>query len=1055
MKTVIVFQQKLILVFILLSMSLLSVKASVTDTSNLEVLCKDITVSIGQESYIVLNPLDVHFSTIADTIITDYSLNRDTFFCEDFSNGQIEVTLTVTDICGNSAHCTSTVEFIDLPTLQADCPDDIQIFLAPGICGRFLNFEYGIDNPCADTVYQVQLDDSGLQSGDFFAYGLTEIETLFFTDAGDSVICSFVVDIIPFEPTATEMSCNDMINISLNEYCEATIGADFLLEGNHYRCYDDFLVEISETESGSAISSSPVVSEEHIGDTLYVTICDPVSGNCCWGRIFVEDKLVPPLACEELILDCGDDLSPAALNSYPGVEFGNLCTDTIMSYSDEIISFPCSDSLYVQKIERLWTVTKENGSSSSCIQDIYIKKGNPDSIPIPPHFDGIEEPRFHCSEITDWPINNNGYRIPPVEVTGTVSSTCPNLFASFTDHIFPLCGGSYKVIRNWSIFDHCSVRIVSRPQVILIDNDPMDSYFVEDSIGIGTEAWMCAGRVILSYPEVIDPCVINGNYTFTPLNSDVEIVMENDYILVNNIPVGHNYIDIVIQDECGRKDTATVHITVIDDDVPVAIGDQNTLVSLGSFGEAKVFASSFDDGSLDNCGIDSMVVRRLVEGPCSGTIDDDRFFGPHVGFCCEDIGQTIAVVFRVYDASGNHNEVQVNIRVEDKLAPVITCPPDITVACDFSYPVSAFTDPMDPTFGRMVTDPADRMPVIVSGHGMPGIPDDFVWGNDGMALDNCSVEIDLASIKMINCGRGFIRRNFVATDGDGRSVSCSQTITFEEFNPFTEDNITWPYDPTLHDVCAEDVETNPEVSGMPEIIGDVCSDILVSYEDEIFTQDSDACIKIFRTWKVIDWCQYDSGTGAGVWTNLQVIKLSNNVPPTIFDAPDITVCNVVPDDGGDQVFNGDFESGPSGFTSDFVNNQASIFEEGTYATTINAEVVNSNYRPCVDHTFGAGMFMAINGDTILDKKFWCQTVSVEEGIDYMFGSWMTNLSVFSQAEFAFVVNGEEIGGIRTITADPCEWVEYMDFWTATFTGSVEFCLINKTTSFFRNEIGNR
>ena len=42
------------------------------------------------------------------------------------------------------------------------------------------------------------------------------------------------------------------------------------------------------------------------------------------------------------------------------------------------------------------------------------------------------------------------------------------------------------------------------------------------------------------------------------------------------------------------------------------------------------------------------------------------------------------------------------------------------------------------------------------------------------------------------------------------------------------------------------------------------------------------CIKILRTWTIIDWCQYDPSnpTGGGRWEYVQVLRVLNSQAPT-------------------------------------------------------------------------------------------------------------------------------------------------------------------------------
>ena len=58
----------------------------------------------------------------------------------------------------------------------------------------------------------------------------------------------------------------------------------------------------------------------------------------------------------------------------------------------------------------------------------------------------------------------------------------------------------------------------------------------------------------------------------------------------------------------------------------------------------------FDDGSYDDCHIKSMQVRRMDDGvPCGY---NPNHFADSVGFCCNDIGEIIQVLFAVTDFEG-------------------------------------------------------------------------------------------------------------------------------------------------------------------------------------------------------------------------------------------------------------------------------------------------------------------------------------------------------------------------------------------------------------------
>ena len=98
---------------------------------------------------------------------------------------------------------------------------------------------------------------------------------------------------------------------------------------------------------------------------------------------------------------------------------------------------------------------------------------------------------------------------------------------------------------------------------------------------------------------------------------------------------------------------------------PVAICDAHTVVALSNTGTAKLYATDIDDGSYDNCHLESYQARRMTQGWCPPGVADDTQFRPYVEFCCEDVGQTIWVVLRVTDAHGNYNECMAEVTVQD------------------------------------------------------------------------------------------------------------------------------------------------------------------------------------------------------------------------------------------------------------------------------------------------------------------------------------------------------------------------------------------------------
>lgn len=301
---------------------------------------------------------------------------------------------------------------------------------------------------------------------------------------------------------------------------------------------------------------------------------------------------------------------------------------------------------------------------------------------------------------------------------------------------------------------------------------------------------------------------------------------------------------------------------------PIAVCDAHTVVSLGSDGTAKVYASSLDDGSYDNCQISHFKAARMNPGWCPYGVADDTYFRPYVEFCCEDIGYPVWVIMRVFDKNGNYNDCMVEVIVQDKLPPSIHCPYDVTVYCDYWFDHNDLYDPYSHTFGY------------------PEVH------------DNCGLEqVYVNVIDNTTCGLGKIKRVFTAVDWGGKTSTCYQNIWVIDYHPFNCYNITWPKNYTADGCEMVDVDPHnlPYGYNKPYIPEDNCSMIGIAYEDQVFEFVDGVCKKILRTWKVIDWCTFDPyHPYSGICKYVQVIKLIDHDKPQFENCKDITVEGLEP-----------------------------------------------------------------------------------------------------------------------------------------------------------------
>jgi len=136
-----------------------------------------------------------------------------------------------------------------------------------------------------------------------------------------------------------------------------------------------------------------------------------------------------------------------------------------------------------------------------------------------------------------------------------------------------------------------------------------------------------------------------------------------------------------------------------------------------------------------------------------------------------------------------------------------------------------------------------------------------------------------------SCNAGTITRTWTVEDYNWNIHTCTQTITVAGGSTaFDYHSINWPDDIELEG-CNPPTHPSqlPTESSWPTYDYAECTSIAVSYEDHVYTVNN-ACRKIIREWKVMDWCQYQPGYGwgnGGMWTYNQKIKIIGGEVPEI------------------------------------------------------------------------------------------------------------------------------------------------------------------------------
>ncbi|MEO6191066.1 MAG: T9SS type A sorting domain-containing protein [Saprospiraceae bacterium] len=714
-----------------------------------------------------------------------------------------------------------------------------------------------------------------------------------------SLILSLVFLSSEVNAQSCPLACDDEVNVSLDENCQAVITPDILLEGEGEGCV--YTVVVFGT-NGLPLPSSPQVDGLQLGKRLVVAIY--LGNNSCWGHIIVEDKFRPTINCAR-----PDTIFCTQRNFVPRPDTAtDNCTpvnqlvkhtvyDSMIMYTD-CMNERRNNLIGYRKIACYYTDLSGN-RSDTCISYIYFKKFLEQDITWP------RDTVFTCKEYND--------SIPQPAQSGVPNVNGNPLFpswgvckaaVSFEDQILPQCPKSFKVLRTWTVIDWCmpsGQNIYRRYQVIKVIDDRGPIIKCASQMEISTDVSSCTGTAIVPPPTIIDECSkvtiqvgykilsATGSPTFEGTSSLNVFKLPNGFYRISGLPLGLSWVVFRVTDECGNFTDCATEVNVVDKVPPIPVCDQKTIVSLTIDGTARIDAFTFDDGSLDNCSIDRYEVRRMDNGAPCDTLRRISF-APSVYFCCADVGKTIMVALRVWDKAGNNNICMVEVMVQDKLAPLVFCPPNITVSCEFAYSDLS-------VFGTVVTNIADRKPIVIKDlyKTINGEP------IDGYAYDGCGVTVQEFVSPNIKCGIGTIYRTFIATDPSGLSNSCTQIITIRDTTP-NNVYVIWPIDYISTTTCMNKLDLDPSKTGYPTVIGeDKCSNIFKNYEDKFYVKDPDACLKVIRTWTVIDWCLYDPNSinPKGYYSWKQILKIINTQAPVFINpCKDITVDVFGPNCGG-------------------------------------------------------------------------------------------------------------------------------------------------------------
>jgi len=548
-----------------------------------------------------------------------------------FPVGSTEVNVLVTDIHGNSAACSFTVEVMDEEFPGVTCPlPDNAYATDPGECDRTLSFSAATSDNCgiASVVYSVGESPITFPYG--FPVGATVVNVIVSDIHGNATSCTFTIVVEDMEdPLLTCPVPANPFSAEVDE-CSATLS-----------------FEASSTDNcgiaGSVyiISGNPIVFPYSfpIGSTEVDVQVTDLHGNTseCTFTVIVEDNELPTIIC------------PIPFNPYPvdagecdaTLSFEATVTDncgvesTQFSINGDPIAFPYDFPVGVTVVSTI--VTDIHSNATECSFDVMVAD--------------VEIPMITCNMDISQTAEVGACSASLIVSSPAVSDNCGvlsvlNNYNGTADAsgIYPV--GSTSVV--WTVTDLYN-NTNTCVQTITITDDEVPLIGCAPAQSQVADAGQCDADVEIPGPVTSDNCEVESltnSYNGTSDASD-------------NYPVGTTTITWTLSDIHGNTNTCIQTITITDTQLPtiVCAPDQTQTSDIG---ECNADVEIAGPSTGDNCG-----VATIINSYNSTADASDNY----------PVGNTM-VLWTVTDVYGNSNTCMQDITVTDGENPVISCAAD-------------------------------------------------------------------------------------------------------------------------------------------------------------------------------------------------------------------------------------------------------------------------------------------------------------------------------------------------------------------------------------------
>ncbi|QIA08491.1 T9SS type A sorting domain-containing protein [Draconibacterium halophilum] len=573
-----------------------------SELSTTNAICKDITVYLNDQGEYILQPSEIDNGSNGLCNEPVLSTSMDTLTCANMPF--VDVDLIASDIDGNSDTCSARVTVLDTIPPTALCTDlDVYLDDLGQATIAVAEIEAGSSDNCGIT--SLAIDTSSFTCDDIGV----NIVTLTISDAhGNSTQCTSTVSVHDTIPPTVVCTALD---VYLDDSGLASITAADVDAGSTDNCS---IASLSIDNSGFTCSDVGT-------NTVTLTVTD-VTGNTakCTSTVTVKDTILPTALCSDL--DVYLNNSGVATITAFDVNAGSTDDCGIASLSIDSSTFTCN---YIGANSVILTVTDVNGNNAQCTSAVNIH----DTI----------SPTAICQDIEIYLLDASGVVTIDSSMIDNGSSDNCSVVSMTLDKTSFSCADQGTNTVTLTVSDASGNTSECMATVTVVDKKTQTPICI-----IGFTADLDATGNFTLYPSDLLASPVTDNCSAVTLS-----LSKTDF---NCSDVGINIIQLHATDTSGNDDYCETYIIINDATPPIAVC-KDIDIYLDETGLASIDSSHVDNGSSDNCPINSQWLSQY-------------------DFTCANLGDNDVVLY-ASDLAGNLDSCLTTVSVKDTITPQVVC----------------------------------------------------------------------------------------------------------------------------------------------------------------------------------------------------------------------------------------------------------------------------------------------------------------------------------------------------------------------------------------------